>query len=163
MLDLRAPPLREAVAVGGAVPTNPASGCVHDRGSERPNLRPALGQDSARVPIRAEHQRLLDIVSPVFEDGPTHQPVRKGSGELAHVERVFGLLRQRLGRYVRETRSASQSSRMLHLTTKLFVEWYNQARHLKYSSYRRLEKWFMQQTFGHQTGITGHRDAALSC
>jgi IS1 family transposase len=46
---------------------------------------------------------------------------------LAHVERFFGRLRQKLARYVRRTRAASQSERMLHLTTKLLVEWYNEA------------------------------------
>ncbi len=64
---------------------------------------------------------------PVFEDDSTHQQVGKSSGELAHVERFFGRLRQKLARYVRRTRAASQSERMLHLTTKLFVEWYNEA------------------------------------
>ncbi len=64
---------------------------------------------------------------PVFEDDPSHQQVGKSSGELAHVERFFGRLRQKLARYVRRTRAASQSERMLHLTTKLFVEWYNEA------------------------------------
>ena len=56
-----------------------------------------------------------------------HQQVGKSSGELAHVERFFGRLRQKLARYVRRTRAASESERMLHLTTKLFVEWYNEA------------------------------------
>ncbi|WP_259116858.1 IS1 family transposase [Salinibacter ruber] len=64
---------------------------------------------------------------PVFKEDPTHQQVGKSSGELAHVERFFGRLRQKLARYVRRTRAASQSERMLHLTTKLFVEWYNEA------------------------------------
>ncbi len=64
---------------------------------------------------------------PVFEEDPTHRQVGKSSGELAHVERFFGRLRQKLARYVRRTRAASQSERMLHLTTKLFVEWYNEA------------------------------------
>ena len=64
---------------------------------------------------------------PVFERNPTHQQVGKSSGELAHVERFFGRLRQKLARYVRRTRAASESERMLHLTTKLFVEWYNEA------------------------------------
>ena len=63
---------------------------------------------------------------------PDHQQVGKSSGELAHVERFFGRLREKLARYVRRTRAASEvescySERMLHLTTKLFVEWYNEA------------------------------------
>ena len=64
---------------------------------------------------------------PVFAGDPSHQQVGKSSGELAHVERFFGRLRQKLARYVRRTRAASQSERMLHLTTKLLVEWYNEA------------------------------------
>jgi IS1 family transposase len=64
---------------------------------------------------------------PVFEQNSTHQQVGKSSGELAHVERFFGRLRQKLARYVRRTRAASESERMLHLTTKLFIEWYNEA------------------------------------
>ncbi len=64
---------------------------------------------------------------PVFAGDPSHQQVGKSSGELAHVERFFGRLRQKLARYVRRTRAASESERMLHLTTKLFVEWYNEA------------------------------------
>ena len=69
---------------------------------------------------------------PVFEEDPksdssNHEQVGKGSGELSHVERFFGLIRQRLSRYARETRSASQTERMLHLRTKLFVDTYNRA------------------------------------
>ncbi|WP_259083434.1 IS1 family transposase [Salinibacter ruber] len=64
---------------------------------------------------------------PVFEEDETHRQVGKSSGEMAHVERFFGRLRQKLARYVRRTRAASESERMLHLTTKLFVEWYNEA------------------------------------
>jgi len=64
---------------------------------------------------------------PVFAGDPSHRQVGKSSGELAHVERFFGRLRQKLARYVRRTRAASESERMLHLTTKLFVEWYNEA------------------------------------
>jgi IS1 family transposase len=68
---------------------------------------------------------------PLFEADPTHEQVEKGSGELSHVERFFGLIRQRLARYVRETRSASWSVRMHHLVTKLFVDYYN--RHIALS------------------------------
>ena len=63
----------------------------------------------------------------MLEEDPTHRQVGKSSGELAHVERFFGRLRQKLARYVRRTRAASESERMLHLTTKLFIEWYNEA------------------------------------
>jgi insertion element IS1 protein InsB len=64
---------------------------------------------------------------PVFAGDSSYQQVGKSSGELAHVERFFGRLRQKLAQQVRRTRAASQSERMLHLTTKLFVEWYNEA------------------------------------
>ncbi|MCS4159375.1 IS1 family transposase [Salinibacter ruber] len=64
---------------------------------------------------------------PVFAGDPSHRQVGTSSGKLAHVERFFGRLRQKLARYVRRTRAASESERMLHLTTKLFVEWYNEA------------------------------------
>jgi IS1 family transposase len=63
---------------------------------------------------------------PVFEDDSSHQQVGKSGGELAHVERFFGGLRRKVARYVRRTRAGSESERMLHLTTKLFVEWYNE-------------------------------------
>jgi len=64
---------------------------------------------------------------PVFEDDSSHYQVGKSSGELAYVERFFGRLRQKLARFVRRTRVTSESGRMLHLTTKLFVEGYNEA------------------------------------
>jgi IS1 family transposase len=63
----------------------------------------------------------------VLEEDETHQQVGKSSGEMAHVERFFERLRQRLARYVRRTRAASESERMLLPTTNLFVEWYNKA------------------------------------
>jgi len=62
---------------------------------------------------------------PVFEEDPTHEQVPKDSGALAHVERFFGTVRQRLARYVRQTLSFSKSERMHHLVTKLFIEAYN--------------------------------------
>ena len=64
---------------------------------------------------------------PVFKDDPKHEQVGKASGECSHVERFFGLLRQRLARYVRQTRAASESERMLHLTTRLFIARYNRS------------------------------------
>jgi insertion element IS1 protein InsB len=64
---------------------------------------------------------------PVFAGDPSHRQVGRSSGELAHVERSFGRLRQKLARHVRRTRAASESERTGHLTTKLFVEWYNEA------------------------------------
>ena len=67
---------------------------------------------------------------PILEEDASHEQVEKESGELAHVERFFGLIRQRLARYVRETRSASQTERMLHLRRsylKLFIDAYNRS------------------------------------
>jgi IS1 family transposase len=85
----------------------------------------------AKIPSAyREKQRFSDFwksYRPVFEEDPTHEQVGKRSGKLSHVERFFGLIRQRLSRYARETRAASQTERMLHLRTKLFVDRYNQA------------------------------------
>ncbi len=80
------------------------------------NLYTALEPDSTK-------RQLL----PVFKDDSSHQQVGKSSGEMAHVERFFGRLRQKLVRQVRRTRAASESARMLYLTTELFVKWYNEA------------------------------------
>lgn len=54
-----------------------------------------------------------------------HQQVAKESGEVAHMERFYCTLRQRLGRYVRKTLSFSKSERMHHLVTKWFITEYN--------------------------------------
>jgi hypothetical protein len=72
-------------------------------------------------------QLLRRQLLPAFEEDPTHQQTRKSSGELAHIERFFGRLRQKRAQQVRRTRAASESERTGHLTTKLFVEWYNEA------------------------------------
>lgn len=69
---------------------------------------------------------------PVFEGDSTHEQVAKDSGETAHVERFFGTLRQRLGRYVRKTLSFSKSERMHHLVTKWFITEYNWERSLSF-------------------------------
>ncbi|MCS3613247.1 IS1 family transposase [Salinibacter ruber] len=63
----------------------------------------------------------------MFAGDPSHRQVGKYSGELAHVERFFGQLRQKLAQQVRRTRAASESERTGHLSTKLFIEWYNEA------------------------------------
>lgn len=57
----------------------------------------------------------------------THEQVSKASGEVAHMERFYCTLRQRLGRYVRKTLSFSKSERMHHLVTKLFITAYNRS------------------------------------
>jgi hypothetical protein len=63
----------------------------------------------------------------VFEENATHQQVGKSSGELAHVERFFVRLRQKLAQHVRGRRAAFGSKRTGHPTTKLLVERYNKA------------------------------------
>jgi hypothetical protein len=104
------------VASGGSLPSNSASRSERARRPFGQDLCPALEPDSTK------RQLLL-----AFEEDPTHRQVGKSSGEMAHVERFFVRLRQKLARQVRRTRTASESERMLHLTTKLFVEWYNEA------------------------------------
>lgn len=54
-----------------------------------------------------------------------HQQVGKASGEVAHMERFYCTLRQRLARYVRKTLSFSKSDRMHHVVTKWFIACYN--------------------------------------
>ena len=55
----------------------------------------------------------------------THQQVGKAAGEVAHMERFYCTLRQRLARYVRKTLSFSKSDRMHHVITKWFITCYN--------------------------------------
>lgn len=55
----------------------------------------------------------------------THQQVGKETGELAHIERWFNTLRQRLGRYVRKTLSFSKSEVFHELVTRRFIVEYN--------------------------------------
>ena len=54
-----------------------------------------------------------------------HYPVEKEKGETAHVERWNTTLRQRLGRFVRETLSFSQSDAMHEICLYLFLHRYN--------------------------------------
>ena len=120
------------MALGGPLPQDPTSRGERVRRSFSQNLRPALEPDSTKRQLKGYRQAksfsdFWKSYRPVFAGDPSHQQVGKSSGELAHVERFFGRLRQKLARYVRRTRAASQSERMLHLTTKLFVEWYNEA------------------------------------
>ena len=55
----------------------------------------------------------------------THRQVSKRSGELAHIERWFNTLRQRVGRYVRKTLSFSKRDLYHELVTRWFVVEYN--------------------------------------
>jgi insertion element IS1 protein InsB len=55
----------------------------------------------------------------------THRCVGKEAGETAHMERWNKTLRQRLGRYVRQTLSFSQSDFSHYLFTKWFIIQYN--------------------------------------
>lgn len=56
-----------------------------------------------------------------------HTAVGKEVGETAHVERWNSTLRQRLGRFVRKTRSFSKSDQMHELCLRLFLHRYNLA------------------------------------
>ena len=132
MLDVRPKTVEQTMALGGSVPQNPAGRGVCNRRPFGQNLRSALEPDSTKRQFK-EYRQAKSFIDfwksyrPVFEGDSSHQQVGKSSGEMAHVERFFGRLRQKLARYVRRTRAASESERMLHLTTKLFVEWYNEA------------------------------------
>ena len=55
----------------------------------------------------------------------THRSVRKETGETAHVERWNNTLRQRVGRYVRQTLSFSKSDEYHSLLTRWFILQYN--------------------------------------
>jgi insertion element IS1 protein InsB len=55
----------------------------------------------------------------------THRCVGKETGETAHMERWNNTLRQRLGRYVRQTLSFSKSDEYHHFVTKWFIVQYN--------------------------------------
>jgi len=55
----------------------------------------------------------------------THRCVGKKTGETAHMERWNNTLRQRVGRYVRETLSFSKSDEYHHLVTRWFIVQYN--------------------------------------
>ncbi len=132
MLDVCPKTVEQTMALGGSVPENPASRSICNRRPFGQNLRSALEPDSTKRQLKEYRQGRIfsdfwKSYRPVFEEDSSHQQVGKSSGELAHVERFFGRLRQKLARFVRRTRAASESERMLHLTTKLFVEWCNEA------------------------------------
>lgn len=55
----------------------------------------------------------------------THRCVGKETGETAHMERWNNTLRQRVGRYVRQTLSFSKCDAFHHLITQLFIIQYN--------------------------------------
>ena len=132
MLDIRPEAIEQAVALDGPLPKDPADRSACNRRPFGQDLCPAPGPDSTKRQLRAYRQGwsfsdFWKSYRPVFEQNPTHQQVGKSSGELAHVERFFGRLQQKLAQQVWCTRAASESERMLHLTTKLFMEWYNEA------------------------------------
>ena len=58
-------------------------------------------------------------------DAERHESVGKEAGETNHMERWYGTLRQRLGRYVRRTLSFSKSGAMHHMVTKWFIMEHN--------------------------------------
>jgi IS1 family transposase len=55
----------------------------------------------------------------------THRCVGKATGQTAHQERWYNTLRQRLGRYTRNTLSFSKSARWHDRVTKWFIITYN--------------------------------------
>ena len=55
----------------------------------------------------------------------THRCVGKETGETAHIERWNNTLRQRIGRYVRQTLSFSKRDRWHYRVTKWFILMYN--------------------------------------
>lgn len=61
-----------------------------------------------------------------------HYPVGKETGETAHVERWNNTLRQRLGRFVRETLSFSKSDVMHEICLCLFLHRYNKEKALAF-------------------------------
>jgi IS1 family transposase len=136
MLDICPEAIEQTVAVGRSLPSNSASRSKCARGPFGQNLHAALEPGSTKRQLKNTAKLKASATSgsppkrqllPVFEDDSSHQRVGKSSGEMAHVERFFGRLRQKLARQVKRTRAASESERMLHLTTKLFVKWYNEA------------------------------------
>ena len=54
-----------------------------------------------------------------------HSPGGKGSGQTNHIERFNNTLRQRLGRFVRQTLSFSKSAVMHENCLRLFLHHYN--------------------------------------
>ncbi len=54
-----------------------------------------------------------------------HSPSGKGSGQTNHIERFNNTLRQRLGRFVRQTLSFSKSEKMHENCLQLFLHPYN--------------------------------------
>lgn len=56
----------------------------------------------------------------------THRSCGKRAGETCHVERWNRTLRQRLGRFVRKTRSLSKCDHLHALALRLFIHEYNQ-------------------------------------
>ena len=57
--------------------------------------------------------------------GKAHQSVGKESGETSHVERWNNTLRQRLGRFVRQTLSFSKSDEYHEIALRLYLHDYN--------------------------------------
>ncbi len=117
----------------GLCPSNPAGCGKCARGPFGPDLHAAAEPDSTKPRLKStakpkasatsgsppKRQLLKRQLLPAFEEDPTHQQTGKSSGELAHIERFFGRLRQKRAQQVRRTRAASESERTGHLTTKL--------------------------------------------
>ncbi len=96
--------------VGCPLPIGPTGRSKRARGPFCQNLCPALEPDSTERQLKGYRQAESFSDSwksyrSVFEDDSSHQQVGKSSGELAHVERFFGRLRQKLTRYAANTNS----------------------------------------------------------
>jgi IS1 family transposase len=81
-----------------------------------------------RIPAaygRAHCSSDVGEASQVVIPSAPHTAVGKESGLTAHVERWNNTLRQRLGRFVRKSRSCSKSETMHELCLRLFLHEYN--------------------------------------
>jgi hypothetical protein len=103
--DLHLKAVEQTVALGGSLPSDSTGRSECARGPFGQDLHAALEPDSTKPRLRGYRRgkSFSDLwkpsgatVYPVFEEKPTHRQVGKSSGEMAHVERFFGRLRQKL-------------------------------------------------------------------
>jgi len=113
------------VALAGALAEDAEGGGLLPRGSQARTCAKLWRKLPETYRRRQNYSDFWKAYGAVFGGDPSHEQVPKRSGQLAHVERFFGRLRQRLARFVRKTRSFSKSERMHHLLVKLFVMDYN--------------------------------------
>jgi insertion element IS1 protein InsB len=80
------------------------------------------------IPEEYKHCRTFSDFWPAYRSifpAETHRCVGKETGETAHMERWNNTLRQRLGRYTRQTLSFSKSDEYHHFITLAFIVQYN--------------------------------------